>query len=326
MCVRVVELPQHGARAHAGVDVPGALLRRQRGEEALGPGLDVGDDGIGIGGAEDAVDGEMALVAIEAEVDRVHHTPCSARGGQVAFGIGAVVDRSGTTALPKPAHSSDPRCEPAALDAQADAPVGLVIEVGVRLEERQALGLRPAVEAVDEVVAVALDVGQAEQRDQRQVLLHREARLRRQVLARQEVAAVAALGIPEPAARQVDERLVEALAVLRRDAAVAERAGAHEGVELAVGLVDDHRPIACQRRDAARERDLALDRLLDEERRRAELLQRRLGLHRAPQGDDRIDVLVLLVAVERDVQRPGDAVEHRRRSAPAARGRRAGRR
>ena len=191
----------------------------------------------------------------------------------------------------------------------------------MRLEERQALGVRPAGEAVDEVVAVALDVGQAEQRDQGQVLLHRQAGLRRQVLAREEEADVVALGVPEPAARQVDDRLVEALAVLRRDAAVAEGAGAHEGIELAVGLVDDHRPKARQRRDAARERDLALDRLLDEERRGAELLQRRLGLHRAPQVDDRVDVLVLLVAVERDVQRLGAPVEHAGDPAPAARGR-----
>ena len=78
--------------------------------------------------------------------------------------------------------------QPAVADEEAHAPVVLVIEVGVRLQERQALALRPAGEAVDEVVAVALDVGQAEQRDQRQVLLHRKAGLRRQVLAREEVA------------------------------------------------------------------------------------------------------------------------------------------
>jgi hypothetical protein len=48
-------------------------------------------------------------MAIEAEVDAVHHALFSARAGQVDFGIGAVVDKSGTTALPKPAHSSDPR-------------------------------------------------------------------------------------------------------------------------------------------------------------------------------------------------------------------------
>ena len=55
--------------------------------------------------------------------------------------------------------------------------------------------------------------------------------------------------------------------------------------------------------------DLALDRLLDEERRRTELLQPRLGLHRAPQLDGGLDVVVLLVAVERDVERAGDRVE-----------------
>ena len=65
--------------------------------------------------------------------------PFAARGGQVDFGLGAVVDRSGTTALPKPAHSSELELQPAGLDAQANAPVGLVVEVGVRFEERQAL-------------------------------------------------------------------------------------------------------------------------------------------------------------------------------------------
>ena len=62
----------------------------------------------------------------------------------------------------------------------------------MRLEEREALGQRPAGEAVDEVMPVALDVRQAEQRDQREVLLHGEPGLRRQVLARHEVAALAA--------------------------------------------------------------------------------------------------------------------------------------
>ena len=43
-------------------------------------------------------------------------------------------------------------------------------------------------QAVDVVVAVALDVREPEQRDQRQVLLHGEAGLRGQVFAGQEVA------------------------------------------------------------------------------------------------------------------------------------------
>ncbi len=84
-----------------------------------------------------------------------------------------------------------------AFDRQADAPVGLVIEVGMRLEERQALAERPTGEAVDEVVAVALDVGEAEQRDEREVLLHGEAGLRRQVLAGEEEGAAAVLRVPD---------------------------------------------------------------------------------------------------------------------------------
>jgi hypothetical protein len=110
MRVRVVELSEHRSGAHAGIDVPGALLRRKRGEKALGPGLDVGDHAVGIGRIEHAVDGEVALVAIKAEVDGVDHAFFSTRGGQVDLGLAAVVDRSGTTALPKPAHSSEPSC------------------------------------------------------------------------------------------------------------------------------------------------------------------------------------------------------------------------
>jgi hypothetical protein len=135
--------------------------------------------------------------------------------------------------------------------------------------------------------------------------------LRRQVLARHEEVAAIGFRVPHPAAREVDDRLVEALAVLRRDAAVAERSRSRECVELAVGLVDDHGPQPRERRDAARECDLALDRLLDEERRRAQLVQPRLGLDRRPQLEGGFDVVVLLVAVDRDVQAL-DAVEHAR--------------
>ena len=70
----------------------------------------------------------------------------------------------------------------------------------MRFEERERLAERPAGEAVDEVMAVALDVGEAEQRDQREVLLHRQAGLRRQVLAREEVPAAA------PSAFQMRQR------------------------------------------------------------------------------------------------------------------------
>ena len=53
----------------------------------------------------------------------------------------------------------------------------------MRLHEAHRLRLRAAGEAIDEVVAVALDMRQAHQRDQREVLLHADAGQRRQVLA-----------------------------------------------------------------------------------------------------------------------------------------------
>ena len=82
--------------------------------------------------------------------------------------------------------------------------------------------------AVDVVVAVALDVRDAQQVDQRQVLLHRQAGLRRQVFGRHEVARRACSAFQCRAARRVEHRLVEALAGLRRHAGVAARARLHE--------------------------------------------------------------------------------------------------
>src|SRR5437773_5830804 len=70
----------------------------------------------------------------------------------------------------------------AALDAHAHRIAG-TIEVGVGLEEAALLGPRPARHAVDVVVAVLLDVLQAEQAREGQILLHREPGLRGEVLA-----------------------------------------------------------------------------------------------------------------------------------------------
>ena len=56
----------------------------------------------------------------------------------------------------------------------------------MRLQELLRFAFRSSGEAVDEVVAVALDVAEAQQRHQRQVLLHGETGLRRQVLAGEE--------------------------------------------------------------------------------------------------------------------------------------------
>ena len=55
-------------------------------------------------------------------------------------------------------------------------------------------------------------------------------------------------------------------------------------------------------RDAARQRDLPLDRLLDEEGRGAELLQRGSASMARHSADGDLGVVILLVAVERDAQ------------------------
>ena len=53
--------------------------------------------------------------------------------------------------------------------------------------ESRLLAFRRERHAVDEMMAVALDMGEAQQRHQRQVLLHAHARQRRQVLGRHEI-------------------------------------------------------------------------------------------------------------------------------------------
>ena len=67
----------------------------------------------------------------------------------------------------------------------------------MRGEKRGLLGLGQARHAVDIVVSVAFDVADADQIDQRQILLHREAGLGGQVLAGHEIARRARLGIPD---------------------------------------------------------------------------------------------------------------------------------
>src|SRR5213076_65362 len=90
-------------------------------------------------------------------------------------------------------------------------------------------------------------VGQAEERDEREVLLQRKAGLQRQVLARHEVARGAFLAVPQPAARRVEQRLVEALAGLGRDPGITQAPRPRKRLERIVRLVDDHRLFLRQR-------------------------------------------------------------------------------
>ena len=87
------------------------------------------------------------------------------------------------------------------------------------------------------MMAVALGVGDADQRAEREILLHGKPGLTGQVLAgdKEFLAARAPFG----GAGRVDDRLVDALAGFRGDAAIAERARRRERVIGIVGLVDD---------------------------------------------------------------------------------------
>src|SRR4030081_3171775 len=79
--------------------------------------------------------------------------------------------------------------EDTTLDRQADVVAAGFIEAGLCDEE--GLPLRAAGvlagEAIDIMMAVALDVGEAEQADQRQILLHRESCLGGEIFRRYEV-------------------------------------------------------------------------------------------------------------------------------------------
>src|SRR5207253_6043138 len=153
---------------------------------------------------------------------------------------------------------------------------------------------------------VALDVRQAEERDEREILLDREPRLDGEVLAGHEVVAA-----PLGAARGVDDGLVEALAGLGRNAPVAQRLGARKGVERIVGLVDDHWFFPAERRNISGQGILALDRLLDERDARHEALKARRRGHAMPELQHAFDVLVLLIAVEARAIVLWNAIAHR---------------
>src|SRR5947208_12466257 len=88
-------------------------------------------------------------------------------------------------------------------------------------QEGALLVARRAGHAIDVVVPVAFDVWNAEQRQQREVLLHCQAGGRGQVFARDEEWPRASSFVPCRAAQRVDERFVQSLAALARDAAVA---------------------------------------------------------------------------------------------------------
>ena len=228
-----------------------------------------------------------------------------------AAGIGRMAAKSMSAATAKPGQASEPSASRPLLDAQPGGAAGPVVEVRVRAGEGRLLALRRERHAVDEMMAVALHVGQPQQRHQRQVLLHAHPRQRGEVLGRHEISLRACLGVELGDARGVEDRFVESLAVLAGDAAVAEPQRRRERGQLAVELVDDQRLQAWPApRPSLAECLGALDRLLDEQRGRDQPRQRRRLAHAPPQLGDALDAVVLLVAVERRQVVAGVAVEH----------------
>lgn len=170
---------------------------------------------------------------------------------------------------------------------------------------------RGAGHAVDIVVAVAFDVAGADKRCQHEVLLERQARLRRQVLGGHERACGPGLGVPHLHASAVDECPVEAFAGLRGDAGITERAGTEKCADIAIGLVDFERHPPGDLRDRPRQRLGANDRLLEEERRGAQFFETRLFGDPVEKIGNGIGIFELLVAVERHPIRIDALVEDR---------------
>ena len=147
------------------------------------------------------------------------------------------------------------------------------------------------------MMAVALGMGDADQRAEREILLHGKARLAGQVLAGDE--ALFAARAPFRRAGRVDDRLVDALAGFRGDAAIAERARHRERVVGIVGLVDDE--IAPRQRAERRlPGDVARHRLLDIQQLCRDRLQRGVAIEPVDQRAQRGEIGILLVGVERD--------------------------
>src|SRR5262249_51265465 len=128
------------------------------------------------------------------------------------------------------------------LDAQARLVLAAAVEIAVQPRHLLALPPRAVTQALDVVVAVALDVRDAERPDRRQVLLKREDRHGRQVFGGHEERGLRLVPrLPALDQRAVQEGLDDALAILGADAPVPEPGGRLERAQFAVALVDDDR-------------------------------------------------------------------------------------
>ncbi len=182
----------------------------------------------------------------------------------------------------------------------------------MRIEKRHRLGFGHALHAVRIVVAVALDVRDADERGHGRILLHADPGLGGQILGGHEIALFAQLRIPRGTARGVDQPFIYALAAFVGNAAIAEVAGAGKGIEGAVGLVDDHRAVHARRGNLLVERNVPVQRLFEELAGTPQPLQLGRARDGGPERGHTGDIRELLAAVDGHGVRLRAAVENRR--------------
>src|SRR5215211_8236262 len=169
-------------------------------------------------------------------------------------------------------------------------------------------------------MAVAFGMGDADQRTEREVLLHAEAGLTREVLAGDEE--FSTFRTPLRRSCGIDDGFVDALARFRGDAAIAELTRRRKLVIAIVGLVDDE--VTTGKRPERRlPGNLARHRLFEIQQSVRNRRQRALPVEAVDQRGQGCDVGILFVGIERhavvvrrrtqflpDADKAGDIVLH----------------
>src|SRR6476620_8887882 len=189
------------------------------------------------------------------------------------------------------------RQEVAVMDREPDAVAVARVEIGMRRDKGLRLRSGRIGKSIDIVMTVALGMGDANECAKREVLLHAEAGLTGEVLARYEKPFAASA--PFGGTDRIDNGLVDALAGFRGDAAIAERARRRKCIIGIVGFVDDE--IAASERAKRRLLgDLARHRLLDVQQLCRDWPQRAVAIEAIDKYAQACEVGILLVGVERD--------------------------
>src|SRR4051812_7167800 len=123
------------------------------------------------------------------------------------------------------------------MDREPDVVAVADVKVGMRRKESLRFRVRRTGKTIDIMMAVAFGMGNADQRAERQILLHAETGLTGEILAGDEK--FFAARAPFCRAHRIEDRLVDTLAGLRGNAAIAKRSGGRERVIGVVGLVND---------------------------------------------------------------------------------------